>query len=231
MVAVDLAVEVPVAVGKIPSWAKNFISEGEVQKVEKAIEKVETTTAAEVVAMVVRRSSPLGHVPFQVTLILLVSILVFEIPQMDFFTDWNLTWLFLLLSAACYGFATVIAKNKWVQRVLIPRNDQKFQVDERAQLEFFLNGLTGTTGKTGVLIFVSLLERRAVILADKSISSKLPAETWDHILKDLVGAIKAGRRGDGLSSAIQKVGSIVSEHFPVQKNDANELQNHLIIKE
>lgn len=216
---------------QLPAWAQKFISEPEAHKVETAIQKVETATSAEVVAMIVRRSSPLGHVPFQVTLLLLICILVFEIPQMDFFTEWNLTWLFLLLSAACYGVGILLAKISWVQRVLIPRNDQKFQVDERAQLEFYLNGMTGTAGKTGVLIFVSLLERRAVILADKAISEKLPAETWNKILTELVHAIKSGLVGEGLSAAIQKVGTIVNQHFPVASGDKNELHNHLIVKE
>lgn len=217
--------------GKRPAWLESFITESEVAKVETSIKKAEHTTSAEVVAMIVRRSCPLGHIPFQVTLLLLIGILVFEVPQMDFFTDWNLTWLFLLLSAACYGLSLLIARLKWVQRILIPQNDQRFQVDERAQLEFFLTGMTNTQNKTGVLIFISLLERRAVILADKTISEKLPPETWNKILGELVQAIKAGRVGDGISTAIHSVGGVVSQHFPAAKDNKDELHNHLIMKE
>ena len=101
----------------------------------------------------------------------------------------------------------------------------------RAQLEFYGSKIHQTTGDTGVLLLVSLMEHRAVVLADESISDKVPNETWDEVIKIMIDGIKKGHVGLGLAAAIEHCGEILTEQFPIAEDDVNELQDHLIIKE
>ncbi|MEZ0393156.1 MAG: TPM domain-containing protein [Pseudobdellovibrionaceae bacterium] len=216
---------------KWPTWAESFISEEEAQKVSEAVTKIETKTSGEVVPMIVQRSSMTGHLPYMITLIFLVVLLVFEVPHMDFFVAWNATWLLFLVSALCLLVSFPISRLHWVQRLLIPKKDQSFEVEERALLEFYQSGIPGTRERTGVLIFVSLMERKAVVLADESITKKLPQETWAQICQDMVEGIKKGKTAEGLVQAIQRSGELLAQHFPHGSENDNELSNHLILKE
>ena len=118
-----------------------------------------------------------------------------------------------------------------VQRLLTSRLDQEDQVDMRAQLEFYESNINNTKGSTGILLFASLMERRAVVLADKAISDKVPKEAWREVCDLLVGGIKEGNMGLAFGEAIAKCGEILAPEFPIQPDDVNELKDQLIIKE
>jgi putative membrane protein len=171
-------------------------------------------------------------VPWLVTLILLVLILVFEVPQMAFFNRWNATWLLFLISAFCLLLSFPLSRLACVQRLFVPQGDQAFQVEARALLEFYLAGVASTRGRTGILLFISLMERKAVVLADEAISKKLPRETWAEICKGMIEGIQHGQTSDGLIGAIRRSGELLAQNFPNgPEENINELSNQLILKE
>ena len=88
-----------------------------------------------------------------------------------------------------------------------------------------------TADRTGILFYLSLREKRLEILADSGIDSKVDPGFWDTVLKDVVSEIKAGRAADGLEKAIYKCGKELEKHFPVQKDDINELPDGIIFLE
>lgn len=231
--AVDSAEEVPVEAGKKwPHWLHGFITPEDAQRVSEAVERAEALTTGEIVPIIVRRSSTIGHVPWLVTLILLVVILVFEVPQMSVFSEARASWLLLLLSIACLLLSIPLSKSTWMQRLLVPQGDQAFQVEARALLEFYSTGVTATKSRTGVLLFISLMERKAVVLADEGISHKLPRETWAHICEQMVDGIKKGQTAEGLIGAVHKGGELLAQHFPHgPEENINEISNQLILKE
>jgi putative membrane protein len=81
------------------------------------------------------------------------------------------------------------------------------------------------------LLFVSLLEHRAVVLADHSIAEKLSAEIWQEPVDLMIQGVKRGDLAAGMTQAIQRCGELLSPHFPVADDDVNELRNHLVVKE
>ena len=109
--------------------------------------------------------------------------------------------------------------------------DQAQQVDMRAQIEFYESNIHKTAGDTGVLLLVSLMEHRAVVLADEAIDEKVPYETWEEVIRVMIDGIKKGHVGLGLAAAIERCGEILAEEFPIAEDDENELRDHLIIKE
>ncbi len=100
-----------------------------------------------------------------------------------------------------------------------------------AQWHFFAEGLHNTRERTGVLILLILKRRRVEILADVGISSKTSQETWDQIVASLSLAFRSGAFTGGLVAAVQKVGALLREHFPMRPGDTNELSDAPILEE
>lgn len=88
-------------------------------------------------------------------------------------------------------------------------------------------GMTETRDKTGVLIYLLVSEHKLQILADAGINEKVNAGTWQAIADSMTAEFKAGRFYDGLSTGLEKIGAILTQHFPVQPGDRNELSNDI----
>jgi putative membrane protein len=101
----------------------------------------------------------------------------------------------------------------------------------RAFSEFCHQQISNTNKHTGIFIFVSLMERQVVVLADWGIASKLPETTWNEVVQLIISKIKIGKPTEGLISGIHRCGEILSQHFPPNGHNKNELSNRLIIKE
>jgi putative membrane protein len=82
-----------------------------------------------------------------------------------------------------------------------------------------------------VLIFLSVGERYAEVLADERINSQVPPGTWQAIVDELTAGIGEGRAADALIAAISSVGGLLAAHFPPGSTDRDELPNHLIVLE
>jgi putative membrane protein len=85
-----------------------------------------------------------------------------------------------------------------------------------------------THGRTGILIYLSMREHRAQIIADEAIASKVSPETWGDAMAAMLVHIKDGRCADGMIAAVEKVGAVLAEHFPRADDDVNELPDRLI---
>lgn len=213
------------------SWINKYLSEADLARIEATISRIEESTSGEIVPVIVRRSSAVGHVPLTLTLLLTLLLVIAEFPFSDWL--WVTPWVYLwpVIVVAFYGLSHLLAKSKCIQKVFVPEKDELESVHRRAHLEFYLNRIHRTENGTGVLIFVSVMEKKAVVLADEGISKKLPKEHWDEILGVLGKSLHDGKWADGFVSAIEACGKDLQTHFPAGATGANELKNHLIIKD
>jgi len=219
-------------INKQPGWLNPYLKPENLKQIEEAVLLAELSTSGEVVPMVVRKSSTVGHVPL--LLLALFSLLFFAFDLDHFQMLWIPLphWLLITFDiCVLLALVRILAPIPFVERLLTPRGDQKEQVEQRALNEFYNIRVHHTEKSTGILIFVSLMEHRAVILGDQAISEKLSPETWNNLLKELVDSIKSRQLTDGFSKAIISCGELLSEHFPKPENDKNQLQNQLVIKE
>lgn len=211
------------AVRPIPSWLKGFLDQEGALKVQHEVEKAELETQAEIVPMIVRSSSTKGFLPFHIFLILaLVGLL--------FLRDWPHHGIFWFLGLSFF-LAPQLARWPWLQRLLIPKEDQVQDVFHRAHFEFYEKNLSHTQQSLGVLIFVSLSEHRCVILADRNVSEKIDDQVWNEALQVLLDGIKQKDATKGFSEAIRLCSQILKKHFPAQSRNPNELANQLIIED
>ncbi len=215
----------------LPSWARAVLGHEGFDRIEAAIAEAETRTVGEVVPVLVHRSSTVGHVGILAFLLLLVAMLAVDAPQ--WLADLGgppLAW-----KVACWviaaGAGLLLARFDAVQRLLTSRDDQMRQVDMRAEIEFYELGLSETEARTGVLLFVSLMEHRAVVLADRGIAEKLDNQIWNEVVESMVAGVKRGDFSAGMCEGIERCGELLAQHFPLAAGDTNELRDHLIVKE
>lgn len=105
----------------------------------------------------------------------------------------------------------------------------KEAVEKRAEREFMNLGIQQTTGRTGVLILVSLKERRVSIKADKDINDQVSEGTWDKPADIVVDGFKMGAPISGICNAVELVGNLLAERFPRKADDKNELSDEVRI--
>jgi putative membrane protein len=111
---------------------------------------------------------------------------------------------------------------------LVPPPIKTHRTLARAISLFKVGAERRTTGRTGILIYLSMRERRAQIIADEAIASKVPAEMWGEAMAAMLAHIKDGRVADGMCAAVEKVGVVLAAHFPPAEDDVNELPDRLI---
>lgn len=211
-------------------WALKYLSQSDCAKISEAIRFNELKTSGEIVIMLVKKSSSTTHLPLLLTLFCTVLFLYLEIPQI---IHKNLFW-FQWLSPICillfYGISHFLAKSLLLQRFLIAKNERAEQVFYRAQREFYSSGVNKTKRSTAILIFISLMERQVVLLADESINSKIPQSTWQQGIQIIINSIKNHQLENGLIETTHLVGDLLAFHFPQLKEDENEISNDIIIK-
>lgn len=213
------------------SWVNKYLSKDGIAQIEAKISEVEEKTSGEVVPVIVKRSSNVGHVAPMMTLFLMVCLFFIRPHALDMLwvAPWVYMWPFILVGI--FFICLMLAKYKWLQRVFTPNHDELLAVHQRAELEFYRNKVFRTEGGTGILIFVSVMERKAVILADKGISSKIPNEHWDDVLNKFNIQLKKGNWSEAFVQAIAECGRDLEQHFPIHSSAVNELKNHLVIRD
>ena len=213
------------------AWIHKYISDQELHKIEETISRIEEQTSGEIVPVIVKRSSSVGHIPLTLTLLITLLIVVAELPYSDWLwvTPWVWVWPFLLV--VIYYFSHFAAKNLWIQKLFVAERDELDQVHRRAELEFYSNKIHRTEHGTGVLIFVSVMEKKAVVLADEGIAQKLPKETWDQVLSNISKKLHDKEWGEAFVGAIEECGQHLKTHFPITSASQNQLKNHLIVKD
>ncbi len=149
--------------------------------------------------------------------------------------DWGSTWpgweLVSILAGLIAGFlvgAVLASRVGWLRLLFCPRTEMEAEVQMRARALFFDERVHHTAGGTGLLIYVSLFERMASVVADETVLEKLGQSTLDALCKELTGGLREGHPTDALcaviSTAAQKLGPVL----PRADDDVNELSDALV---
>lgn len=201
-----------------------LISESDRSRIAAAIMTAEQHTSGEIVAIITPNSSSYLHVPF-----LWGALAALVVPwPFVLFTWWPIQHIYLLQIAVFAALALILL---WppLRLALVPRSVRHRRAHRRAVEQFLAQNMHTTAGRTGVLIFVSMAERYAEILADAGIHKRVAESEWQGIVDDLTKAMAEGRPGDGFVAAIEAVGKRLAQHFPPGSHDPHALPNHLIM--
>ncbi|MBB6479296.1 TPM domain-containing protein [Spirochaeta isovalerica] len=221
---------------------KQILSEEDNKRIAEAVSKAESKTSGEIVTAIIRESSDYafhellaamfgGFIFYTVSLLSYGSIANFLERT---FWSYKESWpaLFIGIGTILFmGILYLLANVEGVDRLIVPASTISMKVKRRALLFFSEAGLFDTRDRTGILIFISLREKRVELLADKGINDKVDTGAWGDIVDELVGNIKHGKMVDGLVKAVESCGDRLIEHFPIKPDDENELSDQVHILE
>jgi len=122
----------------------------------------------------------------------------------------------------------IVAASSWLPR--LSKKDQEQAVQKRAIQEYQLLGIGNTHDDTGILIMISLEERKVRVLAGEGINRKVPPTTWSTAASGITQSFKSDLHSKGICTAINDIGMHLTEHFPINPDDTNEISNSIVIK-
>ena len=201
-----------------------LVSPADQARIAAAIGAAEATTSGEIVAVITRSSAGYGYFA-----LLWAALAALFVPwPLIYFTWWTMQWVFGIQLAVFLGLLAIL---QWpgLQRWIVPAAIGRRWAHQRAVEQFLALGLHTTESRTGVLIFVSVFERYAVILADTGIDKKVAAGTWQTLVDELTRRIGVDEAAEGFITAIAAAGRLLAANFPPGSTNTNELPNRLII--
>ncbi len=219
------------------------LTDADREKVSAAIAAAEANSNGEIVAVATPISDPYHDVALHWALIPLFAVLAWAAWRptalawwYDFlFGGWQpdptlsqLLTLLMFFAALKFTVALLILKWMPLRLALTPGATKHRRVRRRALAIFKSAAERRTTGRTGILIYLSMAERRAEIIGDEAITKVTTPETWGDAMTSLLVEVKEGRVGDGIVAAIERVGAVLTEHFPRTAEDVNEIPDKLI---
>ncbi|AHE51946.1 TPM domain-containing protein [Sphingomonas sanxanigenens] len=219
------------------------LSEADHRLVTEAVAAAERGTDGEIVTIVADRSDDYRDVAlcWVLGVVLAVLALAALLPG-------HVTWLFHWtgggwkeaiapgeLLPVLLGVVAIKAAAAWLllawrplRLALTPRGVRNRRVRARAIQLFKVGAEYRTRGRVGIVIYLSIAEHRAEIVADSAIAAKVTSECWGDAMAAMIDHVRAGRPGEGMAAAVAQVGMVLARHFPKSEDDVNELPDRLI---
>lgn len=200
-----------------------MISQAEKDQIVDAIRAAETTTSGEIFCVIARHSSDYRMVP-----VAWAAAVALAVPApLIYLTLWPAALIYLSQLVVFLATALVLSL-PGIRFQIVPRRTKHDRAHTEAMRQFFAQGLHQTENRTGVLIFASVAERYAEIVADAGIHAKVAPQVWDQAVAALIAGMRQGRAGDGFVAGIGQCGAVLAEHFPPGVLNRDELPNKLV---
>jgi len=203
----------------------HFISEQDQRRISDAIQDIEARTNGELVTVIAQSSDDYQYIP-----LLWAALFALTIPGIFLFAEieWFLE-LFYVYQLTIFVFSAIVLRLPFLRLILIPKAVRQRRAHRHAMEQFVLNNLPATKNSNGILLFVSVAEHYVEVIADKGINDLVPDGAWDRIVQDFTAHVKKGEIAEGFLAAVQDCGEFLIEYFPDDKDDKNDLPNHLIM--
>lgn len=200
-----------------------YLSAEQQAAIRAAVSKAESGTSGEIVPLLVAQSDDYREAAAQgAALIAAVLGLVLAVHDTS-------VWLYLPAALLLYlPTLAVVQRLPRLKLAFTPAGRVHDAVQQRAVRAFYENGLHRTRDENGILIFISLLERKVWILGDRGINAVIPPERWKALASALAAGIRQGQLTETLVRVIAETEEILAQHFPHRPDDTNELPDLLV---
>ena len=211
--------------------AESFFTAEEREAVMAAVRAAESETSGEIVVYI----APASHSHPQAATIggflLGLPLALLAMPWLgDFF--WlgrQNVWIFLACLTLFYlPLRLLVARTSALKRLFLFAEQVEEEVGEAALSAFYSHKLDVTRERNGVLLFISVFERRVFILADKGVNDKIDPARWRGMVDSLITAIRRGDHGPAVCRTVADIGAVLREHFPPRPDDQNELEDLIV---
>ncbi|MBG1230804.1 TPM domain-containing protein [Aestuariivirga litoralis] len=206
------------------------LSASEHLKVSEAITAAEKHTSGEIVVVAARQSDDYVHVPIHIaTALALASPLA--IPLLERLTPWSAISVhqFFLFQLGIFIVVALLLSLPVLRYTVTPKKLMHKYAHRNATAQFLARNMSATRGRTGVLIFVSLLERYVEVIGDREIAAKLTQKDWQKIVDEMLPLLREKKTAEALVLAVERCGGLLAQHFPPSKANPNEIADHFIV--
>jgi putative membrane protein len=194
------------------------------QRISAAIQAAERRTTGEIVCVLAKSSVEATALP-----IVLAVLAALALPWLLVAVTTLPVLIMLSLQLALFVALAVLLCLPRVRAALLPRATRQAIAHRVAMEQFMLRGIGRTEGRTGVLVFVSLAERYARIVADEAIAQRVAQADWQSAIDALIDHMREGHIADGFVEAIERCGGVLATHFPANADERSELPDRIYL--
>ncbi|HEX8653331.1 MAG TPA: hypothetical protein VF708_21125 [Pyrinomonadaceae bacterium] len=190
-------------------------------RLAQCVREIETRTDAELVIVVRARSGAYRHADYLCGAMLAYAGLLFLL-----FSPWTFTHYWVAIDVALLFAlgAFISSRSDHLRRLLTTKKERAERVRAGAAAMFYEAGIANTFNEMGVLIYLSLLERRLELIADRGVLAAVSPLEWNECVFDLH---KAGRRPQlqAMLESLGSLGSLLAKCLPPTGENPNELSD------
>jgi putative membrane protein len=200
------------------------VSEQDRASIASAIRAAEAKTSGEIVCVLARTSTDAAALP-----VLLAAVVALALPWVLIeVTDMSVERILVLQAAVFIALAVVLCLPR-VRVALVPRAARRHVAHRAAMEQFTMRGIARKKERTGILIFVSLAERYARIIADEGIAARVSQSEWQNAVDSLIAHTRDDRIAEGFIAAIDACGKVLAAHFPHTETSRDELPDRIYL--
>jgi putative membrane protein len=209
--------------------AKKLMTPEDHDRVATAIGRAEQTTSGEIVCVMARSSDDYFFpAAFMATAAILICSLIAAIIIEYWWLTIRLPFFVAAELLAVLSALLVLKLFPAIRIRFVPHRLRHLRAHNNAVMQFLGRNIHVTAERTGVLVFLSLEERYAEIIADDGINLHVAQEDWNGIMEELIRHASRGDIAEGFCLSIDRIGAFLAAHFPPRPDDRNELDDHLI---
>jgi putative membrane protein len=194
------------------------------ERIAAAIRGIEAKTSGEIVCVLARSSADATALP-----VLLAAAVALALPWLLVAVTQMPVHRILLLQIAAFVVLAPLLCLPRVRVALVPPAARRAVAHRTAMEQFAIRDLARKTERSGILIFVSLAERYARIIADEGVSARVPQAEWQAAVDALVAHMRDGRIADGFVAAIEACGKVLTAHFPRTGTSRDQLPDRIYL--
>ncbi len=194
------------------------------ERISHAIRTAEARTSGEIVCVLAKSSSDTLALP-----ILVAAVVALALPWLLIALTEMTVHGILSMQIIVFLALLVILLLPRVRLALVPRKTRRAVAHRAAAEQFVARGVARKKDRTGILIFVSLAERYARIIADDGIAARVSQSEWQSAVDALVVHMRDGRIAEGFITAIDVCGNALATHFPPTATSRDELPDRIYV--
>lgn len=212
-----------------------LFSESDLARIEAATKEAEEKTSGEIVPYVVEMSDTYEVAEWRAaTLCGVLSLGVFAAVRRltEVWLPLDFVEMAVAVMFSCAVGALLTHFVPFLQRLFAGKHLMEMRVRQRAAQAFISEEVFATKDRTGILIFLSLLEHKVLVMGDSGINAKVNQSDWDGVVHTIVSGIKEGKPADGLIAAIKECGRLLARLGVTRRSDdRDELPDNLRMKD
>jgi putative membrane protein len=204
----------------------------EQQRIQDAVARAEAGTSGEIVPYIVAQSDTYDAAIWKAASFFAVLAMAIVVVTLRFYQGWGLGWLHsgwgpVLVALGAGSLGAMLARFvPAVMRYFAGERAMLQETHRRAMQAFVEEEVFRTRDRTGILLFVSLLEHRIEVFGDSGISSRLKPEDWADVIAAVREGIVDDRLADGIARGVELCGELLAARgFEARSDDIDELPN------